>query len=87
MCSGQVEVAEITGSGKGARGWFALDRAQVVYDHPFHAQLEDALIIDFVNSAQGPGARVSVEVSARSARRLVQVIESALADGKRRHEG
>ncbi len=45
---------------------------------PFNAPLEHALNIDFVNSAQGPGARVAVELSAAAARSLVQTILAVL---------
>ena len=34
------------------------------YDHPFNAPLDHALNIDFVNEAQGPGARGPPSVSA-----------------------
>ena len=85
MCAGTVELAQIAGSGKGARGWFPLRRVQVVYDHPFHAQMEEALLIDFVNPEEGPGARVSVELSPESALSLVATIQAALDGGERLH--
>ncbi len=85
MCSGNLYAAGVSGSAKGAQGWFPVQRAQVVYDHPFHAQLEEALIIDFVNPERGPGARLSVELSADSARDLVRVIEDALRQGDHSH--
>ena len=85
MCAGAVEARRVEGSAKGAQGWFPLRRAQVVYDHPYRAQMDEALIIDFVNPERGPGARVSVELSASSARSLAQMIEAALEDGERRH--
>ena len=77
-------------AGRGERqgapqGWFPLRRAQVVYDHPYRAQMDEALIIDFVNPERGPGARASVELSAYSARSLAQMIAAALEDGERRH--
>jgi hypothetical protein len=69
-----VEKVKITGSGKGANGWFELEQANVSYDHPFNAPLEHALNIDFVNETQGPAARVAVELSEQAARDLVQAI-------------
>lgn len=81
MCTNIVETARIAGSGKGREGWFTLSGANVSYDHPFHAPLEHALNIDFVNEAAGPGARVAVEMSADSARRLVDAILVALERG------
>jgi len=73
-----VEQVEIDGSGKGRGGWFNLREANVSYDHPFNAPLEHALNIDFVNEAQGPGARVAVELSAGAARSLVETILNVL---------
>ena len=85
MCAGSVEIAQVTGSAKGAHGWFPIQGAQIVYDHPFDAQMEMALIIDFVNQELGPGARLSVELSPESARSLVQMIDAALPASERRH--
>ena len=79
MCTMIVEKAIISGSGKGAAGWFTVDQAYVSYDHPFHAPVEHALNIDFVNEGQGPGARVAVELTRESAERLVGAIQAALA--------
>ncbi|MCB0024765.1 MAG: hypothetical protein KDD91_17140, partial [Caldilinea sp.] len=69
-----VQQAAVEGSGKGAGGWFAVRQANVSYDHPFHAPLEHALNIDFVDEAQGPGARVAVELTPAAARSLVSTI-------------
>ena len=66
MCTSIVEVVGAEGAGKGAGGWFELDRAVVSYDHPHHALLEDAITVDFVNSALGPGARVAVGALSRA---------------------
>ena len=78
MCTMIVKQVEIEGSGKGNGGWFTLREANVSYDHPFNAPLEHALNIDFVNEAQGPGARVAVELSADAARSLVKSILAVL---------
>ena len=66
------------GSGKGPAGWFSLTDATVYLDHPQHAPAEHTLNIDFLNPAQGPSARVAVELTAESARALVRAIEAAL---------
>jgi len=81
MCTMITEKALISGSAKGAAGWFTLDHAYVSYDHPYHAPLEHALNIDFVNESQGPGARVAVELTRESAEQLVVAIQAALARG------
>jgi hypothetical protein len=73
-----VKQIGIEGSGKAAAGWFALQQANVSYDHPFSVPLEHALNLDFVNEAQGPGARVAVELSADSARELAETILAVL---------
>ena len=82
MCSGILEKAAITGSAKGAQGWFPLVEANVSYDHPTHANLEHGLIIDFMNEEMGPGARVAVELSHDSAQALVRAILDAMQKGE-----
>ena len=86
MCTWIVEKAEISGSAKGPNGWFPVTQANVCYDHPSHAFLEHSLNIDFVNEELGLGARVAVEMSAESARSLVQAILAALETGKDQHQ-
>lgn len=78
MCTMIVEKIKVDGSGKGKDGWFALEGANVSYDHPFNAPLEHALNIDFVNESMGPSARVAVELSERAARELVKTILAVL---------
>ena len=78
MCTMIVEKVKIDGSGKGLNGWFKLEQANVSYDHPFDAPFEHALNIDFVNEAQGVGARVAVELSEQAARELVRTILEVL---------
>ena len=82
MCTTIVEQAEISGSGKGPAGWFTLRKVNVSYDHPYHAQLDHALNIDFVDGEEGLGGRVAVELRPDSARKLVAAIQAALARGK-----
>ena len=78
MCTMIVKQIKIDGSGKNVDGWFTLNEANVSYDHPFHAPMEHALNIDFVNEAQGPGARVAVELSVEAALALVNTIQEIL---------
>src|SRR5829696_8712405 len=78
MCTMIVEKVNIEGSGKGREGWFKLERANVSFDHPFHAPFEHALNIDFVNESQGPSGRVAVELSEQAARDLVASILAVL---------
>ncbi len=82
MCTMISKQVEIAGSGKGQGDWFTVRQANVSYDHPFSVALEHALNIDFVNEAMGPGARVAVELSADSARTLVDAINAVLAQAE-----
>jgi hypothetical protein len=79
MCPYLTETITVAGSGKGAAGWFRVTDATVYFDHPVHALAEHTLNIDFANPSRGPGARVAVELTAESARALVQAIEATLA--------
>lgn len=78
MCTNIVQQIVVDGSAKGREGWFPLRQANVSYDHPFDAPFEHALNIDFVNEAQGVGARVAVEMSATAARALADTILAVL---------
>lgn len=86
MCTWIVERTPVSGSGKGPDGWFRVNQANVYFDHPYHAPLDHALIIDFVEQADRVGNRVAVELSAESAIRLVESINAALASGDLAHE-
>jgi hypothetical protein len=79
VCTYHVEKVAIVGGAKGPRGWMKVDTAVVYYDHPQHIQLEHALNIDFADEAGQTVNRLAVELSAESARRLVEGISAALA--------
>ncbi|HEY4405549.1 MAG TPA: DUF6295 family protein [Xanthobacteraceae bacterium] len=85
MCSYIVRKVALTGSAKGPGGWMRIDTANVYFDHPYHAPLDHALGIDFINAADGGRERVAVELSAQSARELVSQILAALASGEAEH--
>jgi hypothetical protein len=78
VCSYVTERAAVSGSAKGASGWFALTHATVYFDHPYHSPYAHTLNIDFANTDQGPSSRVAVELTSRSARELIACIEAAL---------
>ena len=82
MCTMIAKQIVVDGSGKGNKGWFKLQQANVSYDHPFNAPMEHALNIDFVNEGMGPGARVAVELSEQAARSLVATILSVLDEAE-----
>lgn len=85
MCNGTIHIRDISGSAKGAGGWFPVGRAQVAYDHPFAAQMDEAVLVDLVNPDLGPAARVAMELSPQAARDLVAMIEAALQEGEIQH--
>jgi hypothetical protein len=82
MCTNIISQVKLTGSGRGAAGWFAIDQANVSFDHPFHLAEEHALNIDFVNEGLGPGARVAVELSEQGARELAAAILAVLGEAQ-----
>ena len=87
MCTSIVEIVGADGAGKGVNGWFRLTIAVVSYDHPHHALLEEAITIDFVNSALGPGARVAVELTLEAAKELGGALARAIAAAEAAEEG
>lgn len=78
MCTTISHQAAVSGSGKGPAGWFRLDRVHVGYDHPFHAPLEHAVSIDFLD--QAAGTRVAIELTRESARELVTQLLATLRE-------
>ncbi|MGH7608955.1 MAG: DUF6295 family protein [Candidatus Dormibacteria bacterium] len=79
MCTYQTEIVPLAGSGKGGQGWFPLQTASVYRDHPSHAPYLHTLNLDFLNQEVGPQARVALELTEDSARRLALAILAELA--------
>ncbi len=79
MCTYNTETLELTGSAKGATGWFRATNASVYFDHPVHHPAGHALMIDVLNPECGAGARVGLELDADSARALAEAILRTLA--------
>jgi hypothetical protein len=78
MCTMIAMSAGITGTGKGAVGWFPLTRATVGYDHATHSGTEHALLLDFTNYELGLDARVALELDLESGRALVAQLQAAI---------
>jgi hypothetical protein len=79
MCTYATIKTALDGSAKGPGSkWFRVTDAVVYFDHPVHAPAEHTLNIDFTAPAQGPAARVAVELTAASARELLAAIQAAL---------
>jgi hypothetical protein len=80
MCTYATFTLPVDGSAKGPNGsWFRVTDATVYFDHPVHALAEHTLNIDVAAPANGPGARVALELTPPAARELVIAIQQALA--------
>ena len=82
MCTYISHSTDIAGSGKGSTGWFAVSQANVGFDHATHAPLDHALLLDFVNPALGPGARVAVEMNIASGKALIERLQAVIAEAE-----
>ena len=81
MCTYSTAQETIEGSAKGPGGdWLRVSRATVYFDHPVHAMADHTVNIDLADPSRGPGARVGLELTADSARRLVALVQEALAN-------
>jgi hypothetical protein len=78
MCTYITDTIAVAGSAKGPDGWFRVTDASVYFDHPVHALADHTLNIDLRRPADGPGARVAVELTAESARALAESILTVL---------
>jgi Family of unknown function (DUF6295) len=78
MCSYIVEKAALTGCAKAEGTWRSITTAVVAVDHPSHATLDHALIVDFVHDGRPVGERVALELSVASARDLIAAMQTAL---------
>ncbi|MFI5287803.1 MAG: DUF6295 family protein [Candidatus Dormibacteria bacterium] len=78
MCSYVVEKTALTGSAKAAGAWTRITNAVVSVDHPSHATLDHALILDFVDAGRPVSERVALELSVESAHELMHCMQTAL---------
>jgi len=79
MCTMIALKIPVTGSGKGARGWFPVSEAIVGYDHTTSLPNEHALLLDFVNPDLEPSARVALELDIASGKALIAQLQAAIA--------
>lgn len=80
MCTYTTIKTEVDGSAKGPEGkWFHVSDVTTYFDHPVHAMAEHTLNVDLADPSRGPGQRIALELTAESARRLVDSIQQALA--------
>jgi hypothetical protein len=78
VCTYITETLSVAGSARGHDGWMRITDATVYFDHPTHAFADHTLNIDLRRPADGPGARVAIELTADSARALAESILSVL---------
>ena len=78
MCSYIVEKTAVTGSAKAAGSWTSITTAVVSVDHPSHAPLDHALIVDFVNAGRPVSERVGVGAERRLCARADLRMQAAL---------
>ena len=79
MCTYATVREPVDGSAKGPSGaWMRVSDATVYFDHPVHAMAEHTLNIDLADPSRGPAARIAIELTADSARRLIGAMEAAL---------
>ena len=85
MCTNIAVSTQIAGSGKGPQGWYPVVEAVVTYDHPFHASLDHAINIDFLDDAKGLNGRASLELTVDAARQLARTILAAVDQAEALH--
>ncbi len=79
MCTYLTVHAPVQASAKGPGGqWFAATDAVVYFDHPGHAAAEHTLNIDLPNPRSATGERIAIEMTAQSARELMDAIAQVL---------
>jgi len=78
VCTYETERISVTGSAKGAQGWFRATDATIYFDHPVHFGAGHALMVDVINPALGASSRVGLELNAESARELALAILRSL---------
>jgi hypothetical protein len=83
MCTTISTTVPVEGAAKGGAGWFTVSAAVVGFDHATGSASEHAVLLDFVDPARGPGARVAVELDLDSGRALLAALASVLADADR----
>jgi len=78
MCTNISETLAAAGAAKGGTGWFPVSAVNVGFDHAVGSQFDHALLLDFVNPASGPSARIAVELDLETGRALVAALQSVI---------
>jgi hypothetical protein len=83
MCTTISTTLAVDGAAKGGAAWFPITAAVVGFDHATGSAAEHAVLLDFIDPARGPGARVAVELDLASGRSLLAALEATLAAAER----
>lgn len=78
VCTHVTETLAVTGSAKSGGAWLGVTDATVYFDHPVHTLANHTLNIDLRRPADGPTARIGIELTAESARALATTILGVL---------
>lgn len=79
MCTYLTERVAMTARAKGTPEWLKVTDASVYFDHPYDLPAEHSLNIDLLAPAEGPSARVAVELDAAAALGLARAVLEMLA--------
>jgi hypothetical protein len=83
MCTNIAQSVPADGAAKGGAGWFPVTAANVGFDHAVGSRFDHALLLDFVDPARGPSARVAVELDLTTGRALVAALQSVIEQAER----
>jgi len=83
MCTNIAQTVPAAGAAKGGAGWFPVTVANVGFDHAVGSRFDHALLLDFVDPARGPSARVAVELDLSTGRALVAALQSVIEQAER----
>ncbi len=83
MCTMISHTAPVDGAARSSTGWFPISVVNVGFDHATGSPFEHALLLDFTNPDQGPGARVAVELDLESGRALVAALQATIEAAER----
>jgi Family of unknown function (DUF6295) len=83
MCTNIARSVPAAGAAKGGAGWFPVSVANVGFDHAVGSTFDHALLLDFVDPARGPSARVAVELDLETGRALLDALRSVIEDAER----
>jgi hypothetical protein len=78
MCTTINVQTPVSGGGKGVGGWFPVTQASIGYDHTTYLSQQHALLLDFINPALGPSARVAIELNVASGKALLAQLQAVI---------